>query len=71
MSKSPRTKFIEEASKDPKKLAAWAWDAMMLASSRDPEHEQRLAIIERQLQRLGAPQYRVISKGRLRSARKS
>jgi hypothetical protein len=40
---TPRAKFIAEASKNPKKLAAWAWDAMMLASSHDPDHAKELA----------------------------
>jgi hypothetical protein len=33
-------------------------DALRMASSHDPEHEKRLEILERQMVRLGAPQYR-------------
>jgi hypothetical protein len=39
---TPRAKFIAEASKNPKKLAAYAWDAMQLASSHDPDHAKEL-----------------------------
>ena len=46
---TPRAKFIAEASKNPKKLAAWAWDAMMLASSHDPDHAKELASIHKEL----------------------
>jgi hypothetical protein len=84
---SPRAKFIAEATL--KSLAAYAWDAMQLASSHDPEHAkeiirlanliqgevtledrrfadvcQRLFILERQTERLGAPQYRTLRKGK-------
>lgn len=55
---SPRAKFIKTASLE--KVAAYAWDAMQLASSHDPDHEKRLAILERQVERLGAPQYRTV-----------
>jgi hypothetical protein len=84
---SPRAKFIARA--DLKRLAAYAWDAMQLASSHDPDHAKdlkriealiyaevklqdrrfadicsRLSTMERQLERLGAPQYRVLYKGK-------
>jgi hypothetical protein len=39
---TPRAKFIAEASKNPKKLAAYAWDAMQLASTHDPDHAKSL-----------------------------
>lgn len=39
---TPRAKFISEASTDIKKLAGYAYDAMQLASSHDPEHAQIL-----------------------------
>ena len=42
---SPRAKFIAEA--DIKKLAAFVWDAMQLASTHDPDHEKRLRALER------------------------
>jgi hypothetical protein len=45
---TPRAKFIKEASKNPKKLAAWAWDAMMLASSHDPDHSKDLAALHKE-----------------------
>jgi len=82
-----RAKFIKQVSH--KKLAAWSWDAMMLASSHDPDHAKelillknliyaevklqdrrfsdicrRLSIIERQLERLGAPKYQIVYKGK-------
>ena len=75
---SPRAKFINTASLQ--KLAAYAWDAMQLASSHDPDHAKelnhlsnliyaevkladrrftdvcaRVSILERQVERLGAP----------------
>ena len=59
---SRRARFIKEA--DLQTVAAWAWDAMMLVSTHDPEHEHRLNILERQTERLGAPQYRVVRKGK-------
>jgi hypothetical protein len=40
---TPRAKFIAEASKNPKKLAAYAWDAMQLASTHDPDHAKEIA----------------------------
>lgn len=57
---SPRKKFIEQAAH----VAAYAWDAMELASTHDPDHERRLEILERQMERIGAPQYRLVKKGR-------
>jgi hypothetical protein len=38
----PRAKFIRDASKDTKRLAGYAWDAMQQASSHDPEHSKEL-----------------------------
>lgn len=37
-----------------------AKDALRMASTHDPEHEQRLAVLERQMERIGAPQYRKV-----------
>lgn len=84
---SPRKAFIKNA--DLKRLAGYAWDAMHLASSHDPEHSaelkllhsliyaevklqdrrftdvcNRLSILERQMERLGAPKYRIVYKGK-------
>jgi hypothetical protein len=84
---TPRAKFIKHASQ--RHIAQKAWDALMMASTHDPDLVKdikrledliyaevklqdrrfadicgRLSIIERQLQRLGAPQYRVIYKGK-------
>lgn len=56
-------------------MAAWTWDAMMMASSHDPDHARelkalnkelnelttRVAILERQMERIGAPQYRRVA----------
>jgi hypothetical protein len=60
---SPRTKFIVET--DITKLKSSVWDLMQLALSHDPEHskqlrnlEMRVSILERQMERIGAPQYR-------------
>ena len=50
---SPRAKFIAEA--DIKKLAAFVWDAMQLASTHDPDHEKRLRALERPVKQ---PTYR-------------
>lgn len=86
---SPRAKFIAEI--DLQRLAGYAWDAMSLASSHDPDHAKqleklealiyaeaklqdrrfadictRVSILERQMVRIGAPQYRVISKGKVK-----
>jgi len=65
---TPRAKFI--ASRDEKTLRGWVWDAMMIASTHDPVHAKelksitdRLDVIERQLQRIGAPQYRKVRNG--------
>jgi hypothetical protein len=53
-----------------KKVERTARQALLLASNHDPDHEQqlkslrlRLDIVERQLQRMCAPQYRVVLKG--------
>jgi hypothetical protein len=42
------------------KLYQLAKDALRLASTHDPDHELRISILERQVERLGAPIYRVI-----------
>jgi hypothetical protein len=66
---SPRSKFIKEVNFE--RLAGFAWDAMVLASTHDPEHEKdlfelrsRIEVLERQMERIGAPQYRTIRKGK-------
>jgi hypothetical protein len=41
-----------------------------LAMHHDPEHELRLGVIERQLEKLGAPQYRTLYKGKRASRSK-
>jgi len=41
---SPRAKFVAEV--DLKRLAGYAWDAMMLASSHDPDHTKQLEKLE-------------------------
>jgi hypothetical protein len=78
---TPRAAFIKNA--DLKRLAAYAWDAMQLASTHDPDlaksikqleafnrgywlrHDElisRIEILGRQVERLGAPQYRIVRK---------
>lgn len=59
---SPRANFIKTV--DFERLAGYAWDAMQLASTHDPDLETRISILERQVERIGAPKYRVISKGK-------
>jgi len=66
---SPRAKFIAKA--QDKELAAFVWDIGQLAMHHDPEHakelealDNRVAVLERQVERLGAPQYRTIKKGK-------
>jgi hypothetical protein len=44
---SPRAKFIKEV--DIKRLAAYAWDAMQLASSHDPDHAKELKQLRKDL----------------------
>ena len=61
---SQRAKFIETASM--KRLKGFAWDAMQLASTHDPDLLLRIEVLERQMQRLGAPQYRAVRKGKKR-----
>ena len=76
---TPRQNFIENSSW--RDVRAKAWDALMMASSHDPDHhkwltqitnvlnkdlkeiESRLDIIEHQLRRIGAPQYRRVKHG--------
>lgn len=55
-----------------------AFAALELAMKHDPDHaeqlrdlELRVGILERQMERLGAPQYRVISKGKLPAAKRT
>lgn len=62
---TPRKKFVEGVTF--KRLAGYSWDAMQLASTHDPEYakyilklERRLAILERQMERIGAPLYRAV-----------
>ena len=44
MSQTPRAKFIAEA--DDKKVAARAWDAMIMASTHDPDLLRRIVRLE-------------------------
>ena len=60
---SPRKKFIKTVTF--KRLAGYSWDAMQLASSHDPDLlkairnlDSQVELLERRLDRLGAPQYR-------------
>lgn len=46
------------------KLRQQVRDALDQASSHDPEHHERLVVLERQMQRLGAPEYRRVRKGK-------
>jgi hypothetical protein len=62
---SARHNFIQTINL--KRLAAYAWDAMQLASSHDPDHAKelkelriRIDVLERQLERIGVPQYRLV-----------
>jgi hypothetical protein len=45
-------------------LVKWLKDVSRLASTHDPDHGHRLDILERQVERLGAPQYRTLYKGK-------
>lgn len=44
-------------------------EALRLASSHDPDLLRRIEVLERQVSRLGAPQYRLLRKGRRNSRR--
>ncbi|MCU1305189.1 MAG: hypothetical protein JWQ87_5473 [Candidatus Sulfotelmatobacter sp.] len=57
-----RATFIKKS--DPARVAAMAWDAMGLASTHDPDLLGRIEILERQMERLKAPQYRLVRKGK-------
>lgn len=46
------------------KLVKWLKDVTRLASTHDPDHGHRLDILERQMVRIGAPQYRTFRKGK-------
>lgn len=41
-----------------------AFDAMHMASTHDPDLLSRIEVLERQMERLGAPQYRILKKGK-------
>jgi phosphate uptake regulator len=47
---TPRAKFIAKASQ--KNIAQMAWDAMMMASSHDPDHAKAIRRLERWVDRL-------------------
>jgi hypothetical protein len=71
--KSPRTKFVAQL--DLRKFASILWNTMIQASHHDPDHAKeleklssRLDVVEHQLWRLGAPQYRTVYKGKNKSA---
>ena len=51
--------------KEFQKLTRIAMDALRLASNHDPDHETRLDVLERQMQRIGAPQYRLRCKSKI------
>lgn len=60
---SPRSKFLSKF--DDHKLAAVVWDVMQQASSHDPDLlkairnlDSQVAVLERRLDRIGAPKYR-------------
>ena len=55
---SPRAAFIAEMQEHPERLAGIVYDALALASTHDPDHNYRISILERQMYRIGAPQYR-------------
>lgn len=66
---SPRARFIKLA--DGLEVKRCVWDALMLASSHDPDHAKelrdlriRIEVLERQMERIGAPQYRLVRKGK-------
>jgi len=46
------------------KLVRYSKDCMRLASTHDPDLLKRIEVLERQMQRIGAPQYRLVSKGK-------
>lgn len=69
-------KSVTRAEFNALKTAAYA--ALELAMKHDPDHAKQLrdlglqvGILERQMERLGAPQYRVISKGKLPAAKRT
>jgi hypothetical protein len=69
---SPRAAFI--ANTDLKKLTGYAWDTMQLASNHDPDIcrwltalIRRVDVLERQMERIGASQYRTIYEGKTRA----
>lgn len=86
---TPRATFINDVTFA--ELAAYAWDAMQLASSHDPEHarelkhlasliqaevkfqdrqfrdlQTRISTLEHQVEAIGAPQYRLVQKAKIR-----
>ena len=50
--------------KEFQKLLRIATEALRLASKHDPDLERRISVLERQVERLGAPQYRLVRKGK-------
>lgn len=59
-------------------LKAVAYSVLGMVIKHDPDHakqlrdlERRVGILERQMERLGAPQYRVIGKGKLPASRRT
>lgn len=52
MTKSARTAFIEDA--DYRQIKAGVYDALLLASSHDPDLLKRIEILERQVKQLSA-----------------
>ena len=66
---TPRAEFVKHASLA--RVRRRAWDAMAMASSHDPDHAKellelrsRIEVLEREMERIGAPLYRTIRKGK-------
>jgi len=63
----PKAKTTKRVKKVPwerfLKVERQAKGALWLASEHDPDLEKRIVILERQMQRLGAPRYREVKKG--------
>ena len=81
---TPRAKFVATMQYhltepvNAKRLAEVVWNTMIQAQNHDPEHAKelrdlrcRVAILERQAERLGAPQYRTVYKGKLPSTKRT
>lgn len=58
MKKKTLTRIVPCTRTEFKKVQKDSTEALRLASKHDPDLELRIAILERQMKRLGAPQYR-------------